>query len=53
MEGSIVPLDSVSSQLHILAGIQVHIKLNLAFEGVQLFLALAHAADDHNRCDND
>lgn len=53
MEGSIVALDSIASQLHIFAGVEVHIKLNLAFKGVQLFFALAHAANDHNSCDND
>lgn len=51
--GSIVALDSGSSELHILAGIEVHIELDLALEGVQLFLALAHAADNDDGCDDD
>lgn len=52
MDGSEVALDSVASQLHILSGIQVHIKLNLAFKSIQLFFSLTHAADDHNRRDD-
>jgi hypothetical protein len=51
--GSIVALDSGSSQFHILAGIEVHIQLDLAFQGVQLLLTLAHAADDHDGGDDD
>lgn len=50
--GSIVALDSGSSEFHILAGIEVHVELDLAFQGVQLFLAFAHAADDDNSCDD-
>ncbi len=53
MGGSIIALDSSSSQLHVLAGVEVHIQLDLALQSVQLLLTLAHAADDHDGGNDD
>ena len=53
IDGSIIALDSCAGEFYVLAGIEIHVELYLALEGVELFLSLHHAADDHDGGDND
>jgi|688.fasta_scaffold242321_2 hypothetical protein len=50
--GSIIALDSSSGEFDVLAGIQIHIELDLALEGIELFLSLSHAADNDDGGDD-
>jgi hypothetical protein len=47
-----VTFDSNSSELNILAGIEVHIELDLSLEGSELLLSFADAANDNNSGDD-
>jgi hypothetical protein len=47
-----VTFDSNSSELYILAGIEVHIELDLSLEGSELLLSFADAANDNNSGDD-
>ena len=50
--GSIIALDSSSGEFHVPSGIQIHVELNLALEGVELFLSLSDAANNDDGSDD-